>query len=260
MSFGLAGSTRYSALATFVLALGSSCATSEEPDPDYSGGGAMNSAGAPVTGGVPAAGAPAGGGPDGTGGANQAGATQAGSDSGGAAAGTTSAGAPGAAGKGSSAGAGGAGKAGTGGGAGTVGMGGMAGEPSGGVGSSGMPSGGSGGTGGGDAGAGGQAPASGCDWTGSACMAKSCMSACPPTSMDGGDCSKRCGGLILCLQEALETTDCATAADPMCVNRTNGSPNECTTEWETAGASTTQSGPSKVATEYFECACDVVVR
>lgn len=94
-----------------------------------------------------------------------------------------------------------------------------------------------------------------CDWAGSTCITKSCQNVCPTT--DGGDCSKRCGQLITCIKA---TSTCATELDPMCVLRgMNGAPNDCTMPWETAGSSPSNPGPSQVATEYFECACDEMV-
>nr|PZN29529.1 MAG: hypothetical protein DIU78_00030 [Pseudomonadota bacterium] len=92
----------------------------------------------------------------------------------------------------------------------------------------------------------------GCDWDAPSCEDESCDGACPTN--DGGDCLNRCRPLVQCLQE---NPNCGTDADPMCVKRTNGAPNKCTTQWETAGAGMQR--PSQIAVAYFECACGIEV-
>ena len=95
-----------------------------------------------------------------------------------------------------------------------------------------------------------------CDWKAAACENLSCGKACP-TNM-GTYCATSCQALIDCVADAVGD-GCGTKSDPMCVLRNNGMPNDCTSEWESAGSSTVNPGPSKIATLYFECACGVDV-
>jgi hypothetical protein len=160
----------------------------------------------------------------------------------GGSAGSGAAGAAGAAGAGGAAGSGGAaGAAGT---AGTAGAGGAA---------------GSGAAGSGAAGTGGTTAQSNfdpgsCNFDNRAgCEAQACATACPANM--GNYCTTNCPNIITCLAA---DPSCITEQDPMCAVRTNGQPNQCTSQVENSGGANTTNAndPAFVARALVQCLCD----
>ena len=82
------------------------------------------------------------------------------------------------------------------------------------------------------------------------CEAQACETACP-TNM-GNYCSTNCPLIIACLSA---DPSCITAQDPMCSVRSNGTPNQCTTQVENSGTVTQAGQPSFVANALVQCLC-----
>jgi hypothetical protein len=143
----------------------------------------------------------------------------------------------------------GAGVGGTGAGTGGTGTSGAGGTGTGGTGA------GTGGTGAGTGGTGSQAvfdPQS-CNFTNvTGCEDLACDQACPTN--DGGSCLSRCTPVIDCVTD---NSACITEGDPLCGDRVQGQPKECTTVVEPAGGfnSTNANQPSFVARQFVECIC-----
>lgn len=85
------------------------------------------------------------------------------------------------------------------------------------------------------------------------CEAQACATACPANM--GNYCTTNCPNIITCL--AADPT-CITAQDPMCALRSNGQPNQCTSQVENSGGANTTNvnDPAFVARALVQCLCD----
>jgi hypothetical protein len=90
-----------------------------------------------------------------------------------------------------------------------------------------------------------------CDFgTTEGCEQLACETACPTNV--GSFCLTACSRILTCVSSDVL---CITAADPLCAQRTNGTPSACTSAVEQGGPATNPTSPSAIARAFIECLC-----